>query len=123
MNVLMRCLLLFVISCSTALADYPNEVTWCRDNAERYKAQNEVRLWDGSRCDFVTETEAIEVDWSYKWKEAPAQAVWYSIVLGKKPGIILLVKDMKKEAKYIYRATAVCEKLKIKLYIEIVKEE
>lgn len=119
----MKILLAFILLCTTALGAYPNEVTWCINNAERYKAQNEVRLWDNARCDFVTETEALEVDWAPKWAESIGQSLFYGLMLNKKPGIILLVKNKAKEMKYVYRCKIVCGKYGIKLYVEFVQEE
>ena len=116
----------------TASADYPTEVQWQKREANwsRYVSDTkhvEVRLWDNSRCDYVSATHAIEIDWATSSKvfEAIGQAEYYSIVLDLKPGIILLVKETERESsrKYIYRCQTVCTKLNIKLWIEIVKEE
>jgi hypothetical protein len=44
---------------------------------------------DGTRCDIVTETHAIEVDFADKWAEAIGQCLNYSFQLNKKAGILL----------------------------------
>ena len=77
--------------------------------------QTEVIMDDGSRCDILNDTHAIEVEWATKWKEAPAQAVLYSIFTGKKPKVILLVKSRTKEKLYILRCKLVCEKMGIEM--------
>ena len=120
--------LILCLCCSSVWADYPTEVEWQNANHSRYVQDAdhvEVRLWDDSRCDYVSPTHAIEIDWATsKAYEAVGQAMYYSIVLEKKPGIILLVKEGEKDSsqKYIYRCQTVCAKLDIKLWIELVKE-
>jgi hypothetical protein len=100
------------------------ELEECRRLAPKYNAEVEVVLWDKTRVDLLNDEYAIEVDWAKgKWKEAPAQAAWYSIVTGKKPAVLLLVKDWTADARDIYRATAVCERLQIKLFLEKVDTE
>lgn len=94
----------------------------CQRLSSKYNALVEVVLWDRSRVDLLTAEYAIEVDWSPKWAEAIGQCQWYGIVTGRKPAVLLLVKDKAKEARYIYRATAVCAKLGIKLFLEEVQE-
>jgi hypothetical protein len=83
----------------------------------------EVRQWDGTRVDMLTETHAIEADWSHKWAEAIGQALYYAELTQRAPGIVLLVKDRKAEARYIYRCQTVCAKHGIRLWIEDVDEK
>lgn len=121
-----RLLPLFVVLLVPALvqAEYPTETEWATAHADDFDAQNEVRLWDRTRCDYVTDTHAIEIDWAKtgKWAEAVGQAMYYSIVLDKKPGIIMLVKDQNTDRKYVYRCQTVCAKLGIKLWVVKVEE-
>jgi len=87
-------------------------------------AKLEYTLWDKTRVDALTSTHAIEADWSYKWAEAIGQSLYYAEVTGKKPGIILLIKDEAKEQKYIYRCQTVANKHGIEIWlIETHKEE
>ena len=46
---------------------------WC----EAHKGQVEVVLPDGTRCDCVTETHAIEFDFGDNWAEAVGQSAYY----------------------------------------------
>ena len=110
MNLLLCCLLLS--------AEKPSELECCRMLAPKYQAKVEVRLWDDTRCDLVTATQAIEVDWAPKWAEAVGQALYYGTVLNKEPTIILLVVDLEKERRYVYRCQTVAAQYKIKLYVE-----
>ena len=67
---------------------------WC--SARGY--QTEVRMTDGTRCDAISATHAIEFDFAAKRYEAVGQALHYSRLTGLKAGIVLIVekdKDMK----------------------------
>lgn len=97
---------------------YPTETQAVQALAQKYDADVEVRLWDKTRVDLVNFRYAIEADWAYKWAEGIGQALYYAEVTKKKPAVMLLVKDMKYEAKYIYRCQTVCSKYDIKLYVE-----
>ena len=55
---------------------------WC----EAHKGQVEVVLPDGTRCDCVTETHAIEFDFGNNWAEAVGQSAYYSLQTDKKAG-------------------------------------
>ena len=48
---------------------------------------------DGTRCDILIDTHAIEVDFADKWAEAVGQSLNYAIQTGKKAGIVLVLKD------------------------------
>lgn len=49
-------------------------------------------LWDGTRPDLYG-PYAIEVDWSYKWKEGVGQACYYAAISDKPAGLLLLFKE------------------------------
>jgi len=93
-----------------------SERDWCERLADKYGAETEVMLWDRSRCDLVTETEAIEVDRAKKWAEAIGQGQYYGLVLRKQPAVLLLVEDG--EERFVWRCQAVCAKLGMSLYVE-----
>ncbi len=86
--------------------------------AEKYHAKTEVRLWDRTRVDLLNDTHAIEVDWSHKYPEGIGQAIYYAAITDKQPGLVLLVKDLNKEQRFIYRAQIACNAAGIDLYIE-----
>ena len=102
---------------------WPSEVQWAKNNAHRYGASVEYRLWDGTRVDYLTEGEAIEIDWAAPGKhfEAVGQALYYAAVTGKRPAIILLVKDVQADARFVYRTHVVCARAGIRLYVEQVQ--
>lgn len=95
-----------------------NELWWCGHLAPKYQAEVEVRLDDGTRCDLLTESEAIEVDWARKYAEAIGQSWYYALKLDREPAIILLVKDPEKDQKYVDRCRLVCDHLGMHLYVE-----
>ena len=47
----------------------------------------------GTRCDILTDTHAIEVDFADKWAEASGENLNYAMQTGKKAGIVLVLKD------------------------------
>lgn len=100
------------------LPAFGGEVDEVERLAPKYGGVVEYRLWDGTRVDLLTNTHAIEADWSYKWAEAIGQSLYYAAVTDKQPGIILLVKSYTQEASYIYRCQTVCKQRGITLWLE-----
>ena len=88
----------------------------------RYNAETERVLWDKTRCDMLFvykgDSVACEVDWAKKWAEGIGQALYYGEVTNLKPAVLLLVKDMDEDMKYVYRCQTVCEKYDILLFVE-----
>lgn len=54
-------------------------------------------LPSGTEVDCISDTHAIEVDFSAKWAEAIGQALHYAAELRKRPGIILICKARTQE--------------------------
>lgn len=69
---------------------------WC----SAHEGVMEFMLPDRSRCDCLTETHAVEVDFAAKWKEAVGQSLHYAGLTKKAPGIVLILKSEKDE-KYL----------------------
>jgi len=61
--------------------------------AKKLGGRTEVAMSDGTRCDILTDTHAIEVDFADKWAEAIGQSLNYAMQTGKKAGIVLVLKD------------------------------
>lgn len=61
--------------------------------AAKYDGKTEKRLPDGTRCDIVTATHAIEVDFADKWAEAIGQSLNYGFQTNLKSGILLILED------------------------------
>ena len=112
----MKYLLVFLLLSPIIANDkFASEVENAAIIADKHGWETEVVMDDGSRCDILNDTHAIEVEWATKWKEAPAQAVLYSIFTGKKPKVILLTKSKTKEKLHILRCKLVCENLGIEM--------
>ena len=57
---------------------------------------------DGSRCDCLTATHAIEFDFASKWAESIGQALLYGEQTGRRPGVVLILED-EKDIHYVQR--------------------
>lgn len=84
--------------------------------ADSINGKTEVVLSDGARADIVTDTFAIEVDFAYKWAESIGQSLYYSEMLGKKAGV-LLISRTEKDNKYIERLMVIAMKFNITIWI------
>ena len=69
--------------------------------AEQVGGQIEVTAPDGTRCDILTETHAIEADFADKWAEAIGQSLNYGFQFNKKAGILLIMEKKEDERHYI----------------------
>ena len=110
-----RLIILFCIitsNCYALEADYTK--IWCYQQ----NGMIEVRLADATRCDCLTKTHAIEVDYASKFYEAVGQSLHYSIITGKLPGILLLMKD-KSDQIYLVRLKKIILKYKLPITIWI----
>ncbi len=77
---------------------------WCREQG----GQIEVVLPDGTRCDCVTATHAIEFDFGSGWAESIGQGLHYSAMTKKKAGVVLILETMK-DRKYWIRLNTTIE--------------
>lgn len=107
---------------AAAAVCHADELAEARRLAPKYQAAVEVRLWDDTRVDLLSDEFAIEVDWAPKWAESIGQALYYAELTGKKPAVLLLVVDDPRERKHVYRAQTVCARHGIKLFVERVEE-
>ena len=98
--------LIFIILCifpASLLAKREHPEKWYQQKwCEAHRGQVEVVLSDGTRCDCVTDTHAIEFDFGDHWSEAVGQSAYYAIQTGKKAGIVLILETMK-DRKYWIR--------------------
>jgi len=110
---LLTCLILFLVAPFFAFAAHKHhekwyQQQWCRDHG----GQIEVSLPDGTRCDCVTDTHAIEFDFGSKWAEAIGQALYYGLQTGKKPGIVLILEN-ERDYKYWLRLNSTIQHYKL----------
>ncbi len=62
---------------------------WCPEQ----NGEMEVVMPDKTRCDCVTKTHAVEVDFADNWYAAVGQSGHYSIQTGKRAGIVLILES------------------------------
>ncbi len=67
---------------------------------------------NGTRCDCVTDTHAIEFDFGNNWAEAVGQSSYYSIQTKKRAGIVLIL-ETSKDRKYWIRLNTTIEQLNL----------
>lgn len=65
-------------------------------------------LPDGTRCDCLTDTHAIEFDFGNGWAESVGQGLYYSTMTNKKAGVVLILES-KKDRKYWNRLNTTIE--------------
>ena len=90
-------LLLLALTCSASAARLNHERYYQDIAAAKYGGQAEVTMPDGTRCDIVTDTHAIEVDFADKWGEAIGQSLNYAFQTNKRAGILLILENPKDE--------------------------
>ena len=100
-------------------------LTLCGKQSERYYQEKfareiggkvEVIMKDGHRCDILTATHAIEVDFAKKWAEAIGQSLNYAMHTGKRPGVALIVLSPS-DNKYIERVRKISAEYSLGLTI------
>ena len=117
--------IIIILACFIANGMSENEVSDKIVELAHIVPANSLRefvLPDESRIDIETDTTSFEVEWSYKWKEAIGQSLFYAIQTGKEPGIILLQKGELEDKINYLRCKLVCAKHNIKLIVVKVKD-
>ena len=77
--------------------------------AREIGGQVEVVMKDGTRCDILTPTHAIEVDFAKKWAEAIGQSLNYALHTGKRPAVALIILAPS-DNKYVERVRMISAK-------------
>jgi hypothetical protein len=72
-----------------------SEKSYVQAWALAHKGKASVRLADGTRCDVVTATHAVEVVVAPRWQDAIGQALYHATQLNKHPGIVLIMNGPK----------------------------
>ena len=99
-------LVLFPITPLAAISDKQYQDIWCMQN----KGEFEVQLADQTIVYCMTKTHAIKFDFAPRAAfEGLGQALYYSAMTGKKPGIVVLLKSMNDE-KHLIRLNFIIEK-------------
>jgi hypothetical protein len=88
---------------------------WCAEQG----GTMEVVLEDGSRCDCLTATHAVEFDFANKWAEAVGQSLHYANLSRKRAGIVI-IQERPGDTRYLRRLRGVLERydLPVDLWVE-----
>jgi len=101
----------FALSASVALAK-PRESDFTTYWAEKTGGAEEVTMPDGTRCDVVTETHAIEVEWASNWAESIGQSLWYAFQTNKRAGVVVILRD-ERDQRFMIRLRSVIQHNKL----------
>lgn len=101
-------LILFPAIISAADKHHEKEyvAVWCGQRG----GVTEYVLPDKTRVDCLLPEYAVEFDYAKKWAESIGQALHYGAMTGRKPAVVLIIKDIEKEARYIKRLEDVAVK-------------
>ena len=76
----------------------------------------EYVLSDRTRIDCLTEVYAVEVDFASKWAEAVGQALYYSIMTERRPGVVLIV-ETPRDLRYLERLHTIADRFNITIWV------
>lgn len=82
-----------------------------------YGGVTEYKLKDKTRVDCLLQDYAIEVDFASKWAESIGQSLHYALQTSKKPAVLLIMEDKKKDQKYLDRLENVSKRHNINIWI------
>ena len=83
-------------------------------------AQTEVVAPDGTRCDILTSTHAIEVDFASKWGEAIGQSLNYALQFNRRAGILLILEGPT-DYKYYVRVNSIVKHFNLPIDVYTIK--
>ena len=84
---------------------------------QAYGGVTEYRLKDKTRVDCLIKDYAIEVDFAQKWAESIGQSLYYASQTSRKPAVLLIMEDKKKDQKYLDRLENVSKRHNINIWI------
>ena len=79
-----------------------NELSYQHAYCSMHNGIEEYELSDKTRVDCLTDTYAIEFDFSNKAYEAVGQSLHYALMTGKKPKIVLILDSKYKQQQMVY---------------------
>ena len=112
-----RIALLIILSTLLLHARHLNlEKVYQKAFCAKVRGELEYTLPDHTRVDCQTNTCSFEVDFGRKAFEAVGQALYYSMITGKKAGIVL-IQETKSDNRYIGRIKKLAQRHNISLFI------
>ena len=113
----MRALLFLLALLGALLAQHLHHERYYQERfCELVHGELEYRLPDRTRIDCLTSTYAFEVDFGHKAFEAVGQALYYAMMTGKKPGIVL-IQETRSDNRYIGRIKKLARKYGIAIFV------
>lgn len=106
-------ILAFYLSSSDTHHEKDYVAAWCA----RESGITEYVLPDRARVDCLLKDYAIEFDFGKKWAESIGQALYYGLMTGRAPGVVLIVTDPLREFQFIARLRAVADRYGIRVWI------
>jgi hypothetical protein len=104
MKLLTNCLFLLVSATVSALPEsYYQDIF-----ATEIGGRTEVTAGDGTRCDILTDSYAIEVDFARKWGEAIGQSLNYGFQFNRQAGIVLIL-EKPSDRKHLIRVNSIIQ--------------
>lgn len=82
------------------------QYAWCK----MHNGILEYKNPDNTRVDCLTAEHAVEFDFARKWAESVGQALHYNLMTNKKPMVVLILENPKKEMCYYDRIQALAKK-------------
>lgn len=90
-----------------------NEASYQQAWCSLHNGITEYENADKTRVDCLTSAHAVEFDFARKWAESIGQALHYGIMTGKKPMVVLILENPKKQMCYYERVKRIAEKYDI----------
>ena len=87
-----------------------NEASYQQAWCSMHNGITEYENADKTRVDCLTSVHAVEFDFARKWAESIGQALHYGIMTGKKPMVVLILENPKKQMCYYERVKRIAEK-------------
>ena len=109
-------LILIILTLATMARAKPSESWYQQVWCEGMNGKIEYRLKDGQRIDCLTDQYSIEVEFARKWPEAIGQSLNYSMLTGKKAGIVLILKTVEEQTHW-QRLLAVIKHYKLPIKV------
>ncbi|HEY4745251.1 MAG TPA: hypothetical protein VIH45_11370 [Desulfuromonadaceae bacterium] len=111
-HLLVPFLFLLLAGCSHGpLHEKDYQAWWCN----KHHGTLEHRLPDGTRVDCLTREYAVEVEYAPKWAESIGQALYYAQNTGRKPGVLMILRNDGDE-RFLKRLRVVAKEQGIKVW-------
>ena len=115
-SILLSLLVVSVVVAGCAEKKKHNEKYYQTQLCNELDGVMEQSLLDRTRIDCLTDEYAIEVDFAKKWAESIGQSLYYAAMTEKKPGIGFILRDNKKDSRYLKRVKVLADKYHIKIF-------